>query len=390
MRSSTTLQSACVIAAIALAAMPALAQNFRSGSNGSYGPIDTASSTVTLDVPADGIFHCTTIRVGSGGTLRFRRNALNTPVYLLATGDVNIIGTIDVSGSRGTTTTPGLAGPGGFDGGSPGATGVPAGDGHGPGAGKAGTLTDGDTEAGGAGYGDLHQESPVGKRGVIYGSPLLLPIIGGSGGGGAHGSPGWGGGGGGGAIVIASDTQITVSGSVFAHGGGGFSGAILNTGSGGAIRVVAPRVSGNGSLRALGDGGAQDRGDGRVRVDAVDRSGLRLFLDPPSASSVGGLMAVFPDPSPRLDIIEAAGRAVPQDTPTQVLLPGGSPATQAIKVRARDFGQIVPIRVVITPDSGPSSTVDGQIDNAAANPAEATLNVTIPANTLTRIAVYTR
>ena len=102
-------------------------------------------------------------------------------------------------------------------------------------------------------------------------------------------------------------------------------------------------------------------------------------------------MAVFPDPFPRLDIVEAAGRAIAVgDGPTQVLLPSGSSPNQTVKIRARDFNQLVPIRVVLTPDSGPAQTYDAQIDNTAVNPAETTLNVVIPPNVLTHIHVWNR
>src|SRR2546428_5780226 len=97
------------------------------------------TNATTLDLPADGIFRCTTINVASGVTLRFNRNALNTPVYLLATNDVTINGTIDVSGADYNSTTPGASGPGGFDGGLPGeGDGISAvpGEGYGPGGGK--------------------------------------------------------------------------------------------------------------------------------------------------------------------------------------------------------------------------------------------------------------
>ena len=55
----------------------ASAAPFDSGSTGAYGPINITSNTV-LAMPADGVFHCTTINVGSGFTLRFTRNPLNT------------------------------------------------------------------------------------------------------------------------------------------------------------------------------------------------------------------------------------------------------------------------------------------------------------------------
>lgn len=368
-----------------------LAQGFRSGSTGAYGPIDVPSgSTRTLDVPPDGIFHCTTINISGGATLRFRRNALNTPVYLLATGDVTISGNLDVSGARGSISAPGQAGPGGFDGGAPGSVGLPSGDGQGPGGGKAGINSGGETAAGGAGYATQTNQGPVDQRGAIYGSPLLVPIIGGSGGGGASGTTGWGGGGGGGALLIASDTRIHLTGTLYARGGQGSSSAVINSGSGGAIRAVAPRITGGGVADVRGDGGGTGRGDGRIRVDALDRSEFSWRFVPETVASVGGLMLVFLDPQPRLDLVEVAGRAVPADTPTQVILPTGSSSTQTVKVRARDFGQSVPIRLVLTPDSGPSAAYDAEIDNLAANPAEVTLTVDLPANVLTHLHVFSR
>ena len=368
------------------------AQQFESGSDGSYGPMDITANT-TLDVPPDGIFHCTTINIASFRVLSFRRNALNTPVVLLATGDITINSgaVIDVSGTRGTPSAPGLAGPGGFDGGAPGSVGMPAGDGQGPGAGKAGTLITGDTATGNGSYATTAITGPVAKRGATYGSALLFPIIGGSGGGGGEGDPGWGGGGGGGAILIASSTRIHHLGTVRAHGGQGYSSGAPNYGSGGAIRFVAPIITGGGTVDVRGDAGSGNGGAGRARVDTLDRSALSFNFAPNNTASVGGFMVVFPDPLPRLDIIETAGRAIPMDSgPTQVLLPIGSSANQIVKVRAQDFAQNVPIRVTLTPDNGPAQTYDAEINNTAANPAEVTVNVTFPVNVLTHVHAWTR
>ena len=102
---------------ISLAGVQSLrAAAFDCGSDGSYGPINVQADT-TLDMPSNGVFHCTTITVASGKTLRFNKNPLNTPVYLLAIGDVLINGTIDVSGGAYSGVTNGVAGPGGFAGG---------------------------------------------------------------------------------------------------------------------------------------------------------------------------------------------------------------------------------------------------------------------------------
>ena len=93
---------------------------------------------------------------------------------------------------------------------------------------------------------------------------------------------------------------------------------------------------------------------------------------------------------PQLSIIEAAGTTVPVDTPTQVILPTGSAAEQVVRVQAQDFGQVVPIRVVLTPDSGPSVSYDAEIDNTTVNPATTDVTVTFPVNVLTYVHVWTR
>jgi hypothetical protein len=379
-----------LLAASAAGWLPIQAQ-FQSGSNGSYGPLVVTAADTTLDLPPDGVFHCTTIEVAAGRRLRFNRNALNTPVVLLATGDVTIAGEVIVSGARGTSLAGGQGGPGGFDGGAPGSAGLPAGDGLGPGGGKAGVFDGGAEGPGAASYSAQAVYSPESRRGAIYGSPLLLPVVGGSGGGGASGSPGWGGGGGGGALLIASATRIQLTGILWAVGGGGFNSSVPNSGSGGGVRLVAPWVGGTGRIEAGGYGGDGSRGDGRVRIDALDRAQLGIRIVPSAAGSVGGVLVGAPSPLPRLDVIEAAGRTIPVDSgPVNVVLPTGTPAAQTVRIRARDFGQTVAIRVVLTPDSGPGVAYDTQVDNTAANPAEVSVPVVFPVNVLTHVQVWTK
>src|SRR2546421_12242174 len=140
-----------LIGSLTAARSPAAA--FSSGSDGSYGPLNITSNT-TLDLGSNGIFNCTTITVGSGATLTFNRNPLNTPVYLLATSNVVIDGSIDVSGKVGSNIPAfrGEGGPGGFDGGNPGlGPDVPPGAGYGPGGGKGGTDNAGEGVSAGAG-----------------------------------------------------------------------------------------------------------------------------------------------------------------------------------------------------------------------------------------------
>src|SRR5439155_16992616 len=116
---------------LALGGGPAAAQTFNSGSTGADGAFSPTTST-TVPLPASGVFNFTTVTIPAGVTVRFTKNAANTPVTILAQGDVTIAGTIDVSGSPGgpgvanatnLANTAGAGGPGRFDGGL-GATGI--------------------------------------------------------------------------------------------------------------------------------------------------------------------------------------------------------------------------------------------------------------------------
>jgi len=177
----------------------ALAQTFNSGSTGADGAFNPTTST-TLALPPDGVFNFTTINIPAGVTVVFTRNAANTPITLLATGNVVIAGTINLSGSPGgppvigATVVGSNGGPGsagGFSGGT-GGDGVlsnTGGTGLGPGGGTGGTFSQ--SAIGGGGGGGFSGPGSAGKLGTAggtaYGTPSLLPLIGGSGGGGGLG-----------------------------------------------------------------------------------------------------------------------------------------------------------------------------------------------------------
>lgn len=382
--------------AAALTGHAALAQSFNSGSTGAYGPMNITSNT-TLNLPPDGIFHCTTIFITNGATLKFNRNVLNTPVYLLATSNVSIFGTIDVSGISGLLPNGGLGGPGGFNGGEGGFDVFPGGDGQGPGGGRGRTSLGGPGDPGAGGYATKSTYSSSTNHGAAYGSPLLIPLVGGSGGGGNNGTPGvagGGGGGGGGALLIASSTRITLVGPGAIYANGGTPAGGVGYASGGAVRLVAPVVAstvpGQGAVQALGGGSVG--GEGRIRIDTTDRTGL-VGLSLNGRASFGSFMAVFPGPVPRLDILDAAGTAIPEGNadPVSILLPFGSTTNRAVTVQARDFNASVPISVVLTPESGPSQTYQTNINNTVGNnPATVTVNVTVPVNTKVAVNAWTR
>jgi hypothetical protein len=147
MRHLTTVAIA-LCGALAATTGPVRAQTFNSGSTGADGAFSLTTNT-TLALPATGLFNFTTVTIPSGVTVRFTRNAANTAVRFLATGNVSIAGTIDISATSGGNvvggtflgSNAGTGGPGGFDGGN-GANGVASntgGTGLGPGGGGAGT-----------------------------------------------------------------------------------------------------------------------------------------------------------------------------------------------------------------------------------------------------------
>lgn len=79
-------------------ASSATAQTFSSGSTGALGAFNPAVNT-TVTLPADGILNYTTVNVPVGVTVTFLKNAANTSVTLLATGNVTVAGVVHVNGS---------------------------------------------------------------------------------------------------------------------------------------------------------------------------------------------------------------------------------------------------------------------------------------------------
>lgn len=359
-----------------------LAQGFNAGSTGELGDVVISENTTTT-LPPDGRLHFKSLTVNAGVRLNFKRNDRNTSVYILSQGDVIVNGTIDVNGAVAGPNAGGLAGPGGFDGGKPGfGAEVPPGNGYGPGGAGGGDGNCNSTSAGAGSYGT----AGAGRGGAVYGSPLLIPLIGGSGGGGGAGQPGGGGGGGGGGLLIAANTRIAVNGIVEARGGDNRT--CFNGGSGGAIRFVATQVEGAGSVDVRGGGSG---GSGRIRVDTINRSNLRMKFLNENVTTVGGNLLSFPPVIPQLATVEAAGIAVAQGGgPVTLNLPFGSSPNRSVKIQAKDFGRVVPLRVTLTPDSGAPIVVDAEIDNAGVNPAVVEVPITVPVNTLVTVHVWTR
>ena len=255
-----------LIIGAALLPRGARAQSFSSGSTGADGALDFSGApsgsvidfrpdmvTPALDPERDNVYHFTTITIPAGVTVRLTARYLSGPVYWLASGDVQIAGILDLNGQSGQVDrVPSLPGAGGFPGGIVGGgdpNSPPPQRGSGPGGGQKFHC-----------YNCSFSGDP---RGSFTGNVFLVPLIGGSGGGGGDGGNG---GAGGGALLIASSSTINITGTIRANGGA----PTVDGGgaSGGAVRLAAVKISGGGTLQALGANGA---GNGRIRLEAFQQ-----------------------------------------------------------------------------------------------------------------------
>jgi hypothetical protein len=413
----------------------AYAGTFVSGSTGADGAF-APTADITLQLPANGIFNFTTVNIPGGVTVKFQRNAANTPVYILATGDVTIAGTVDVSGENGMdgntgSTGPiygGKGGPGGFDGGSggePASTGVSA-KAPGTGLGSGGSIG-GDSTClyySGICYsymlpGQAGSHSSMGTfisqpidldkktygAGSIYGTPVLMPLIGGSGGGGGlYGSLtqyGGGGGGGGGAILIASSTKVNITGTIKANGGKGGYGEYIKavysystrnvggSGSGGGIKLIANQITISGSISANGsntNSGTNSNttgGDGRIRIEANNYSQTGSVSPGPSVTTPG---LVFIPQSPTLAITKIAGNSVPASasgsyaTP-DITLPATTVNPISIEISATKIPVGTSVKITAVPQNGSSSSTTAALagtDTSSTAAASLTISTTSP------------
>jgi hypothetical protein len=375
---------------------------FSSGGTGADGALEPTQN-VELTVPENGTFNYTTINIPTGVTVTFKKNVSNSPIIMLATGDVTISGTISVNGSNGSTTAPGAGGPGGYNGGIGGTYSASGQRGEGPGGGGygiGGSHSDYSGGGAGAGYfttgsngGAISGYTP-GTGGSVYGNEKISPLIGGSGGGGGGGTTngiGAAGGGGGGAILIASSGSITLSGSITANGGNG---GCLNTascaggGSGGSIRLIANYITGNGSIYAkYGNGGTGswngycnggNGSKGRIRLEAITVSSS-FTVDPNPASiqqNIADNHLIFPTDAPTLTIASVGGVQVPSAPKgligaPDVTVPYNVTNPVTVVVNAKNISTGTTVTVKASPSSGSQTsatgTLSGTIDSSSAS-----------------------
>ena len=410
-----------IILSIVLTPVPGFAQlnTFSSGSTGVDGAFSPAASQ-TIQAPESGVFNFTTINIPTGVTITYTRNSKNTPVTLLASGDITIAGTISVAGGGGLTNGGGGRGaPGGYDGGAAGFgfdTFVGA-TGDGPGGGGGGSSTNGTSLSGGGGggyasaggNGGAQAGATAGAGGLKYGSSTLLPPIGGSGGGGggaAANNHAGAGGGGGGAILIASSTTINFTGTINAPGGtgvvAGVGGASGGGGSGGAIRLIANTISGAGTLNVSGgNGGGQSTfpggGNGAagfVRTEAFNFSSFTPNVPTNSATFALPNPVTIPN-GPALRIASVAGVSAPAlplgslAGAPDIVVPSATanPVTVAIEASNIPIGTIVQVSLIPVSGARLSAQTGPLSGSQAASTASASLSLPSGISVLTASAV---
>jgi hypothetical protein len=287
----------------------------------------TAVGSRQVPLPADGVMVFSDINLvakpGEPVVITFIRNAANTPVTLLASGNVTIgaFVTLRVSGDAGVSADTnnlgrgGLGGPGGFRGGDGAYQLVNFASRGGAGLGPGG----------GTGGNDNYFNNGHGVAGTFLGAPDLLPLVGGSGGGGGAstsagaGCAAGGGGGGGGAVLIAANGTITINGQLFADGGN--MGAISSNhscasgggpASGGAVRLLATTIAGSGNIFARGGSnvftGARAQ-SGAIRMEALNNT-MAVSATDPLASRAAGPGPIVNPVTPTVAITAVAGQPV--------------------------------------------------------------------------------
>ncbi|MDO9287871.1 MAG: hypothetical protein Q7T83_03680 [Thermodesulfovibrionales bacterium] len=394
----------------------AIAGNFVSGSTGADGDFAPTENTV-LQIPESGVFNFRTVTIPVGVNVSFTKNTKNTPVTILATGDVTIAGAIGVDGKSGGADyyTPGTGGPGGFDGGLGGINYQAGRRGEGPGSGSGGSpisYVSGGGYGGGGGFGGAGSQglqgnpsycyvASPGSGGSAYGNARLLSLIGGSGGAGGGGTDsysGGAGGGGGGAILIASSGTITINGSITAYGGAGGNGGNFQMtrayggggggGAGGGIKLMADTIAGNGSIRAVG--GSDGIGPcGRQNISGA--SGL-IRLEAWIFTFIGSSNPVFssayyptfvrPANMPGLAITAVGGVSVPStvkgkfETP-DIYLPSTTNNPVAVVVTATNIPANTAVTIKAFPAVGSAVSASGTLSGTNAS-SSASVQINLP------------
>lgn len=307
------------------------------------------------------VYKFSSVNIPTGWAMTFRNHPSRAPVVWLVTGDVTINGNLVLDGESSGSRQFAEPGPGGFRGGAN--INKPGGGGFGPGGGSLGDYSLPLTLFPGGGG---HRDPGPSPGAIAYGDPAVQVLLGGSGGGARE--IGSGGGGGGGAILIIATGRITLNGMITARGGPGhYTGA----GSGGAVRLVASEIFGNGQVNV--EGGVDTvsfNPNSAGRPGYVATEALSYGLDTISAtpgniqaSLLTGPVRIWPEvTAPTARIVTVASLSVPPDpraalgvAPTDVNVPFGG--SRKVRIETRHFPTTGTVRLYVTPTQGERTEV---------------------------------
>ena len=103
-------------------------------------------------------------------------------------------------------------------------------------------------------------------------------------------------------------------------------------------------------------------------------------------------MAVFPEIVPRIDIVGIADQDIPFGSQEShiVFLPFGVDPSQTVSLRVTDFTGLVPMSLVLTPETGAPVIYDVTADMTEQNPVDMDVPVEFPINTAVRVYAWTK
>jgi hypothetical protein len=166
--------------------------------------------------------------------------------------------------------------------------------------------------------------------------------------------------------------------------------------SGGAIRLLAPTITGRANLEVHGSHSA---GAGRIRCDAINRGGLTLLAAPfglngAQVENSQYLPLTFAPNPPTLRIVRV-GAIAPVATAGvySVILPLNSPQSTDVEIEASGFhpGRALDLILKVTPVSGPAlPDVPVTINLDAGGAGRGTPSVSFPPNIPHTLNVWTR
>ena len=270
------------------------------------------SAVETILTQADGskvhVLVVKSLKIEPAAHLSVNRPTAGLPLAIVALGDITVLGTIDVH------ATGDQAYGGGFQSTQNGQKGA------GPGGGPAATGVGGTTLGAGAGGGsycgkggqgalEMNAPAPAGAATAGYGTPEIVPLVGGSSGG--SGSFGAGAGGGAVQLVAFGAFSMAAGSSINVGGGGGQPAVSSNTGdnsggggSGGSILIEATSVQIAGTLAANGGGGGGVSANGKDGTsDATGaaggaKAGVGAGGTGSAAASIDGATPMSVNPGP--------------------------------------------------------------------------------------------